>query len=144
MYGSCLAPGGWLELVDTGMKSESDDDSLDKADGLRRFDTLFEDALKKMGTDFPPTETLVAMMQAAGFQKVSVVVHKAPFSDWSREPAMKRVATLTSKLYEMDTEIIVKRCLRPVLNLSQGESEAVLADAIRDMRDTSVHGYKPM
>jgi len=126
------------------MKTESDDESLNNATGLNRFDSLFDEALKKMGTDFSCAEALVKVMRTAGFQNVSLIVHKAPLSDWSKDPAMKRIATLASKLYELETGIIVQRCFQPLLDLSEDEANTVAADAIRDMRNTNFHGYKPM
>ncbi|KAF7173847.1 hypothetical protein CNMCM5623_006108 [Aspergillus felis] len=140
---NCLAPGGWLEVADICYDTASDDGSLLRAHGLRRFDQLFQETLVKMGQDPRITPTLGQKMESAGFRPTLTAIHKTAFSDWSDDPEMKQTVNIASRLHEMDTIHIVERGIKPVLHLSANDADIVLAEALRDMRNIGVHAYRP-
>ncbi|KAJ5612589.1 S-adenosyl-L-methionine-dependent methyltransferase [Penicillium lagena] len=139
---NCLAPGGWIEIADISYVTFSDDGSLDQADGLRRFDKMFEDTLARMGDKLETPSLLGQIVADVGFQNTSVTKRKLPFSDFSDNVDMKEIAESSAIFHRMDATIIAERGLQPVLNLSAEEVESVLADALRDMDEPKIKAYR--
>jgi hypothetical protein len=120
----------------------SDDGSLAQAKGLLHFDEMFAKTLARMGENPQTTSLLGQFMTDGGFQNISVIKRKLPFSAFSDELDMKEIAHDSSEFHKMDAAIIAERGLQPMLNLSSEQVRAVLANTLHDICDTKIHAYR--
>lgn len=75
-----LQPGGWLEFHEPMAWVESDDDTIEKAENMRRWQELCNDAATKFGKVIKVGDTLKERMQNAGFVDVHEKIVKVRVS----------------------------------------------------------------
>lgn len=84
-----LAPGGWIEHVETSIVPYSDDGSLPADSLLANWGNMFYPLYEKIGKPINTIDTFKARIEAAGFTNVHEKVYKVPFGEWAKNPIMK-------------------------------------------------------
>ncbi|PGH26468.1 hypothetical protein AJ80_01781 [Polytolypa hystricis UAMH7299] len=95
-----LKPGGYLEVHNTAVWFECDDDTLpaDADHALRRWGPIFRAAGDKLGKSTTISETQSSVMSGAGFVDVTERKFKRPVGTWPKDPVLKELG----KYYQLE------------------------------------------
>ena len=84
-----LAPGGWIEQLETDIVAKSDDSSLPEDSYIGSWDELFYPLFEEMGKPIDTVHHIRSRIEAAGFTNVHEKRYKIPLGDWVRDPVLK-------------------------------------------------------
>ncbi|KAK2732617.1 methyltransferase domain-containing protein [Colletotrichum kahawae] len=157
-----LEPGGWLELSDILLDLKSDDGTVTPACAAQRWATHMLEAAAVWKRPLESCKFYREQLAAAGFRNISQQIYKWPSNPWPKDPKYKE---LGMKLLERKRDLVQTNIgpgiwtyenlgnglsglslalFTRALGWSPAQLEVFLAEARRDMRDKSIHGWWPM
>lgn len=88
-----LAPGGWIEQIETSLVLHCDDGTLSPDSILGSWGTVFYPLFEKMSKPMDTIHHMKSRIEAAGFTNVHEKMYKCPLGDWPKNPVMKEAGT---------------------------------------------------
>lgn len=139
-----LRPGGYVEIMETLMKIEAVDGSLDNT-VIPRWHHLMLDGIKRMGRPDPMVPLkLKQLVTEAGFVNVVETKFAVPVNTWARGDEQKiRGAMMMINLLEAAQGITMFVCTK-VWGWSPEDVELFLVQVRADLKNKAHHGYCPM
>ncbi|OBT39540.1 hypothetical protein VE00_10656 [Pseudogymnoascus sp. WSF 3629] len=94
-------PGGWLENVEMDMHLKSDNCNVSPGYILLDWATPFIESGDKVGRPFDVPGKIKGWMEHAGFVNVTEKRYKIPFSDWSSDLKVNKLASVTTPAWRL-------------------------------------------
>ncbi|KAF7550351.1 hypothetical protein G7Z17_g5775 [Cylindrodendrum hubeiense] len=138
---SHLSPGGWVEQVELGMTTKSDDGTVTPDMPFAKWEHVFTIAGEQMGKTFLASDLAADSMREAGFQNVNEMRLKLPIGRWPRHETLKIWGTWCRAFLADGLEGFGLRMMTGVLGWTYEETQAFLADMKRHLMDPKIHGY---
>lgn len=89
-----LAPGGWIEQMETGIMGCCDDGSTPPDCLLTdNWGKMLYPVFAQMGKEMDTIDHFKSRIEAAGFINVHEKYYKAPLGDWPKNPVMKEAGS---------------------------------------------------
>ncbi|KAH6988011.1 S-adenosyl-L-methionine-dependent methyltransferase [Ilyonectria sp. MPI-CAGE-AT-0026] len=139
-----LSPGGWVEQVELGMKTLSDDGTVTPDMPFSKWEHVFTVAGEQMGKTFLASDLAADAMRQAGFQNVNEMRLKLPIGRWPRHETLKIWGTWCRAFLADGLEGFGLRMMTGVLGWSYEETQVFLADMKRHLMNPKIHGYVEM
>jgi len=136
-----LQPGGWLEFQEPIALCESDDGTLEKAEHMRSWQDLCNDAAMGFKKEIRVGDTLKQRMVDAGFVDVHEKVVKVPVGPWPKDPKMKEIGRYQREHMAMGIEPYTLGFIGKVLGWSEAECRILIAKVVSDVRNRAIHMY---
>ena len=84
-----IAPGGWIEQLEGGIKWFSDDGSMILGGIMDNWYDTFAPAFARMGKPIDTIDHFKSRIEAAGFINVHKKLYKVPLGGWVKDPVLK-------------------------------------------------------
>lgn len=139
-----IAPGGWFELQDLLMPLRSDDDTLSKDSAFHKWNSLFEEAVSKMGRNCTWATEYKRWMEEAGFVNVQQLLFKLPINTWPKDRTLKELGKWNLINMVDGLEGYTVRPFTKVLGMSVQECEDLMTEVRKDLHNKAIHSYWPM
>jgi SAM-dependent methyltransferase len=158
-----LVPGGWVEFQEPDAWFDSDDDTIEKAQNIRHWQELINEAAAVFKKDVRIADSLKQRMIDRGFVdvqerivKVSTspvtvqlphyITHvltpsKVPIGPWPKDPKMKEIGRYQREHTAMGIEPYTLGFIGKVLGWSEQECKIFIAKVVNEVRDRSLHLY---
>jgi SAM-dependent methyltransferase len=114
----CTKPGGWVEVVERGMGTYADDDTLPPDHFYHKWTAAIFEAAAKMRKSFDIWKEAKDRMIAAGFVNVVEVPFKWPINGWPDDPTEKMLGRFNQFRLNEGCEGFMLRVLTSVLGVS--------------------------
>lgn len=136
-----LNDGGWAEFVDFAGGVWSDDDSIQKAPGVREWCRLVNEASEKFGKSMNIAPRCKQFMIEAGFKNVQEEIYKVPVSPWAKNPKMKELGRFNQINMVEGLETYTLALFTRILGWPVEEVKVFLAGVREEIVDRSNHLY---
>lgn len=94
-----LAPGGWIEHVDSYSAIHCDDETMPKDSLTAKFASDMEPIVAQTGNTMRVMELMRPGIEKAGFTKICERDFKFPLGNWPKHPVYKEAGALYKRLY---------------------------------------------
>ncbi|KAI5812899.1 S-adenosyl-L-methionine-dependent methyltransferase [Pyronema omphalodes] len=139
-----VKPGGYLELVELGQITYSDDGSMKDDNPIKiHFETM-KRAMEKIGRPPQDTENMKRKLEEAGFVDVKVVRAKQPIGPWPRDKALKRTGAMVLLACETGFHAYGMAAFTRILGMSTEEADRLCTEAVAACRNKKYHIYNYM
>lgn len=135
-----LKPGGWLELQDILMPITSDDGTMEGT-SWEYWQTLFFEAMRKIGREPEDVGKYDEWMREVGFQGVTRRSYLWPQNPWPKDKALKELGAWNLINTLDGLEAFTMRPFMQVLGMSFEEVQVILAKARQDVKNRHIHAY---
>ncbi|EFW18774.1 hypothetical protein D8B26_005584 [Coccidioides posadasii str. Silveira] len=148
-----LKPGGWIEMQEYETDVHSDDNSLDNARLIKKFQRVGDEASAKFGKQFNVAGTHKQRLIDAGFVNVKDDVYKIPIGSWPKDPKMKKLGCYQLVQVLSSLEPFMMALYTRVMGYTVEETEVLIAGVRAEFKDPKnhlysqfhfIHGQKPM
>ncbi|KAH7165651.1 S-adenosyl-L-methionine-dependent methyltransferase [Dactylonectria macrodidyma] len=139
-----LSPGGWVQQIELGMETKSDDGTVTPDMPFSKWEHVFTVAGEQMGKTFLASDIIADAMRQAGFQNVNEMRLKLPIGRWPKHETLKIWGTWCRAFLTDGLEGFGLRMMTGVLGWTYEETQAFLADMKRHLMDPKIHGYVEM
>ncbi|TDZ13505.1 Secondary metabolism regulator LAE1 [Colletotrichum spinosum] len=139
-----LAPGGYVELFEGHLRTQSDDGSLTPSHAISKWVDKLEEAFKVLGQAFLNVPDLIPMLKAVGFVDVTVVPFKWPIGPWPKDPHYKELGIWALENAGEGLEAWTMAALTRALGWSSAEVQLFIAEVRKEWKDRSIHHYCPI
>jgi hypothetical protein len=136
-----LKPGGYFEVVERGIRSNSDDGSMPEDCALRQFQEDSIAATEKIGRSMHVGPKVDGWLRDAGFTVVSSKVSKIPLGDWPADPIQKQIGAFMRVASLSGIEGYALKIQTTLLKRSPEEAQARLVDIRKDLVNKKYHSY---
>jgi len=138
-----LKPGGWFEHTEYDCDFASDDESQPPGAALGRWGALFTEAGERVGQrfDVAKDQRLLKWMKEAGFTAIKEHPFKLPLGSWPKDPKMKEIGNFNLVMTDRSLEGFALYLFTQVLGWSVEETHVYIAQARKELRNKSIHGY---
>lgn len=89
-----LAPGGWIEQMETSIVMRSDDGTIPEDSVMKTWSEVMMRCGEKAGRPLDTAETCKSGIEKAGFVEVKEKVAKYPTGSWPKDPRLREVGRL--------------------------------------------------
>lgn len=138
-----LAPGGWVELVDSEPNIASDDGTLAPDSVTQKLFgavcTILKASGKDIGSGVGPST--IGKMEKIGFTNVQTKVAKAPHSPWPKDPQYKKLGLLSLGLVSIS---VWAAQLQYGVGLPPDEARELAVQIMEECQGCTVHAYSTM
>ncbi|KAF2655659.1 S-adenosyl-L-methionine-dependent methyltransferase [Lophiostoma macrostomum CBS 122681] len=134
-------PGGYVEFQEPEAWIRSDDDTYEKAESTRQWQTLGNEASKRFKKELTMADTLKGRMLDAGFVDVHEKIVNVPIGPWAKDPKQKEVGRYQRELMTIGVEPYTFGFIGKLLGWSEEECRVLIAKVVSEMRDKSLHLY---
>jgi len=93
MWGRCLTPGGYIEIVDYNYPFKVDDDSLPQNSALKKWSMLMLEGCAKAGRGIDSARHFKTQLEETGFVDVVQREFKWPQNRWPKDKKFKELGT---------------------------------------------------
>jgi hypothetical protein len=133
-----LQPGGWIELQDPDMQIESFDGTHEGTAIQRAVSALFKGTIA-IGRDLYRPRSYAQWLSEAGFVDITWETIPWPVGSWPVDPKFKEIGRCTVLDVEVGLDSMKK--LIQVSGLSVEETEELIVQAKRDLRNSKIHQF---
>ncbi|KAF4817341.1 putative methyltransferase tdiE [Colletotrichum siamense] len=139
-----LEPGGWLELSDILLDLKSDDGTVTPACAAQKWATHMLEAAAVWKRPLDSCKFYREQLAAAGFKNIKQEIYKWPSNPWPKDPKYKELGMWTYENLGNGLSGLSLALFTRALGWSPAQLEVFLAEARKDMRDKSIHGWWPI
>jgi len=135
--------GGYIEIVETGPRTLSDDNSIPEGCALDVYMDGLEEGLTKSGIPLLSVPILQTYLEDAGFVDVKVITTKVPWGTWPKNKTQKEMGAFLLVMLGSGMEAYGLALFTRVLGMSTEDATNLCRDALAMIRDRKVHAYVP-
>ncbi|KAF4475659.1 putative methyltransferase tdiE [Colletotrichum fructicola Nara gc5] len=139
-----LEPGGWLELSDILLDLKGDDGTVTPACAAQKWATHMLEAAAVWKRPLDSCKFYREQLAAAGFKNIKQEIYKWPSNPWPKDPKYKELGMWTYENLGNGLSGLSLALFTRALGWSPAQLEVFLAEARKDMRDKSIHGWWPI
>ncbi|KAF6829184.1 methyltransferase domain-containing protein [Colletotrichum plurivorum] len=136
-----LEPGGYLEIHDNVYPIQCDDGTLTEDMALFKWSALLVEAAEIINRPLTMVPRLPAMMEAAGFEDVTIIREKMPASPWSNDPHLREIGIWTQASLLPGIEGIAMALFTRVLGWRAADVLTLCSQVRRDAKNLNIHAY---
>ncbi|CCX06893.1 Similar to mRNA 3' acc. no. Q4IPA4 [Pyronema omphalodes CBS 100304] len=140
----CVKPGGYLELVELGQITYSDDDSMKDDNPIKIHFETTKKAMEKIGRPPQDTENMKRKLEEAGFIDVKVMRAKQPIGPWPKDKGLKRTGAMVLLACDTGFHAYGMAAFTRILGMSTEEADRVCREAVAACRNKNYHIYNYM
>ncbi|KAJ6785848.1 hypothetical protein PWT90_08723 [Aphanocladium album] len=139
-----LEPGGYIELQDMALPTQSDDGTLPSDSYLAQWCKACMDAGQNLQRPIFPVVEYKNYLVAAGFEDVVEVQRKWPINNWPRQRKFKELGILAYANIAGGLEGLSLAHFTRGLGWTAEETLLFCAQTRIDLKNTAIHAYWPM
>ncbi|CAI0650464.1 unnamed protein product [Colletotrichum noveboracense] len=139
-----LEPGGWLELSDILLDLKSDDGTITPACAAQKWATHMLEAAAVWKRPLDSCKFYREQLAAAGIKNIKQEIYKWPSNPWPKDPKYKELGMWTYENLGNGLSGLSLALFTRALGWSPAPLEVFLAEARKNMRDKSIHGWRPI
>ncbi|KAJ4252794.1 hypothetical protein NW762_010700 [Fusarium torreyae] len=137
----CCKPGGFIESAEVNPIFNSDDETINEATAIQKWNHLWNEGGKAFDRSFTEVENDVELLQAAGFVDIQVKDFKVPVGGWAQDPKLRQVGRFVHATIANDLEGYTLLLAQQTLRWPQDEYQLFLTEMREAMKDKNIHGY---
>ncbi|KAH0385140.1 S-adenosyl-L-methionine-dependent methyltransferase, partial [Aureobasidium melanogenum] len=138
----CIAPGGYIEIMEHSTTMACDDDSLPPKHFYHTWGRTINDLSEKWGKTFNTWKESKALLEKAGFVDVVEKRFKWPMNGWPNDPALKQLGELNQLRLTEHVQGFTLRLLTGAGEWPLPRAHVFLAEMRNALKDTNCHAYQ--
>lgn len=140
-----LKPGGWVESQDFDYRCQSDDNTIPPDSKMKFWEDEWTRGIQKTGLNgFVRPELIIEHMKAAGFVNITRQNFKVPIGPWPKDPRLKESGALGLANIHYGIHGLSAKIFSALLEYSDDEIEALLAEVRKEAKNRKIHRYMPV
>ncbi|KAL2133618.1 hypothetical protein VTI74DRAFT_2020 [Chaetomium olivicolor] len=139
-----LQPGGYIEVCDILYPMACDDGTLPDDSALQKWVRLVLEGTRRIGAPLDSALHYKQQLIDAGFQNVHEVKYKWPLNTWPKDKKHKELGAWSLMNFQDALSALSLMMFTNVLGWSREETELLLMEVRKDMKNTAYHGYWPI
>ncbi|KAI4718998.1 S-adenosyl-L-methionine-dependent methyltransferase [Aureobasidium sp. EXF-10727] len=138
----CIAPDGYIEIMEHSTWPVSDDDSLAPDHFYNTWGQTINDLSVKWGKTFDTWKESKALLERAGFVDVVEKRFKWPMNGWSSDPTLKELGELNQIRLVEHVQGFTLRLLTGAGEWPLPRAHVFLAEMRNALKDANCHAYQ--
>ncbi|EEP78003.1 hypothetical protein UREG_02852 [Uncinocarpus reesii 1704] len=136
-----LKPGGWVEMQEYETAVYSEDNSLDNAPLIKKFQQVGDEASARFGKRLNVATSYKQQLIDAGFINVQDDVYKVPIGTWPKDPKMKQLGRYQLTQVLAALEPFMMALYTRVMDYTVQETEVLMAGLRAEFKNPNNHLY---
>jgi hypothetical protein len=136
-----LTSGGYFEMQSLRIEVFADDDSLNNAPFTKQMAELIQEAASQFGKPMANMDEWPDKLTETGFTDVVCKIKKVPISPWPKDPKLRQIGKYFQVQQEQGFQSHAPQLLTKVLGWSDEEVAILIAHAVAELKNLSVHQY---
>lgn len=141
---SGLAPGGYIELFEGHVRTQSDDGTLTPDHAIWHLQDKLEECCRILGRPFVHVPSLVPILEEVGFVDVTIAPFKWPIGPWAKDQHYKELGEWALENALEGLEAWSMAALTRALDWTSEEVQVFLLQVRNEFKNKNIHHYCPL